>query len=73
MTSCMVNASLGSRIRSARKDAGISPEALAVDLGVSAATIFRIERDATDVSVKRLGRIAEVTGKPISYFIGQAA
>lgn len=64
-----MNASLGVKVRNARREAGLTPEQLAVGLGVSAATIFRIERDASDVTVSRLGLIAQATGKPISHFL----
>ncbi len=65
--------SLGTKVRNARREAKIPPEVLAVALGVSVATVFRIERDVSDISVKRLGQISAATGKPISYFIGNAA
>ncbi len=68
-----MNDSLGTKVRNARREAQIPPEVLAVALGVSVATVFRIERDVSDISVKRLGQIAEVTGQPISYFIGNVA
>ncbi len=61
--------SIGTKVRDARKAAKLSPESLAVALDVSAATIFRIERDATDVTVARLALIAKATGRPISYFL----
>lgn len=60
---------LGERVREARKAAGLSPEQLAVALDVSSATMFRIERDATDVTVQRLAKIAEATRRPMSYFL----
>lgn len=68
-----MSASLGAQVKSARVGAGLSPEALAVELGVSAATVFRIERGDSDVSVKRLQKIAEATQKPLGYFLGSAA
>ncbi len=66
--------SIGTKVRTARREAKMSPEELAVALGVSSATMFRIERDATDVTVQRLALIAEATGRPMSYFLnGEAA
>lgn len=65
----MLTASLGAKVRIARKEANLTPEQLAVALGVSAATIFRIERDDSDVTVARLHLIAQATGKPIGHFL----
>lgn len=68
-----MSASLGTQVRNARKEAQLKPEDLAVALGVSVATVFRIERGDSDVSVKRLQKIAEATRKPLGYFLGAAA
>lgn len=65
--------SIGTRVREARKEANVSPEQLAVALGVSTATVFRIERDDSDLSVKRLEVIAKTTQKPIAYFLNGLA
>lgn len=60
---------LGTRIRKARHVARLTPEQMAMELGVSVGTLFRYERkDAAKLSVGRLLRIADVTKRPISFF-----
>lgn len=63
---------LGTKIKEARKSAGLSPEQLAVALNVSVATLFRIERGTTDVTVGRLWLIAHETGHPVAYFLNNS-
>lgn len=61
---------LGTRIRKARHEAELTPETMAVQIGVSVGTLFRYERgEAAQLSVSRLTKIASVTGKPLSYFL----
>ena len=61
---------LGTLIRRARHEAKLTPEAMAVELGVSVGTLFRYERgEALNLSVGKLARVAVVTGKPLSYFL----
>lgn len=61
---------LGSRIRKARHLAKLTPEQMAMELGVSVGTLFRYERgEALNLSVGRLARIAAVTEKPMAYFL----
>lgn len=61
--------SLGTRIRNARKEAGLTAEQLAPTVGVTMGTLLRWERDEFAPSVKKLRRIAEATGQPLTYFI----
>lgn len=61
---------VASRIREARNDAGLSRETVAYELGVSLATVVRMEtgRGKRGVTVDRLSKIAALTGKPLAYF-----
>jgi transcriptional regulator with XRE-family HTH domain len=61
---------IGQRIRQAREDAGLTQAELADKIDVATAqSISRYERGETEVSARRLRRIAEATGKPLSFFI----
>lgn len=65
---------LSKRIAQARGDAGLSREQLAGELGVSLATVVRMETGRTKrVSADRLLEVARVTRKPLSFFLGKAA
>lgn len=60
---------LGDRIRQARREAGLTAEQMAPLIGVTLATIYRHETGKTkQIGFARLVRIAEVTGKPLSWF-----
>jgi transcriptional regulator with XRE-family HTH domain len=60
---------LAARIRTARKEAGLTREHLAGKIDVSLATVVRYETGRTqNISTVRLSRIAEATGKPIVWF-----
>ena len=65
--------SIGSRIRQAREDAGFTAEQLAPQIGVTMGTLLRWERDEYAISVKNISRIAELTGRPLSYFVSDKA
>ena len=65
--------SIGSRIRTAREEAGFTAEQLAPLVGVTMGTLLRWERDENEISVKRLRKIAELTGKSFTYFVSEAA
>lgn len=72
MTSNTMTSSVGAKVKEAREQAGLSPEQLAVEIGVSVATLFRIQRGC-DVKVERLAAIARATRKPLSFFLQDAA
>jgi transcriptional regulator with XRE-family HTH domain len=62
------------RIRQARTAADLSREAIAAELGVSLATIVRMETGRTRrISVESLRVIARVTGKPLGWFLSEMA
>ncbi len=61
---------LPTRIRAARAEAGLTREQMAPMLGVSLRTRPRWESGETPrVSFDALRRIAEVTQKPLAYFV----
>jgi len=60
---------LGSRLRQARTDAGYSIQRLARELDVDPRTVNRWQADKAVPSIVRLGELARVLGKPVSYFI----
>lgn len=66
--------SLGELIRQARKDAGFrNAESLAVALGVGQRTVQRWETGKSEPTVRRVAQVAELTGKPLAYFINGEA
>lgn len=65
---------LGARIRQARRDAGFTNvETLAVRLGVGQRTVQRWEADQAEPTLARLREVAALTGKPLGYFLAEAA
>lgn len=58
------------RVRAARKEAGLSREQVAQALGLSMSTIIRIETGRADIGYRRLVALAELTGKPVGFFVG---
>lgn len=70
---CQVADKVSSRIRSARTEAGLTREQMAPRLGVTLRTLSRWESGETPgISFTSLALIAEVTGKPIAYFVSAA-
>jgi transcriptional regulator with XRE-family HTH domain len=65
-------ARLEDRIRQARRESGLSQEALAERVGVPPADLRGYEEGA-EVSPGRLELIAVATGKPVSFFVDGAA
>jgi transcriptional regulator with XRE-family HTH domain len=59
------------RIRQARADRGWKQKHLAAEVRVEPITVSRWERGATTPDFNALGLIAEATGKPLSYFLGE--
>jgi transcriptional regulator with XRE-family HTH domain len=61
---------LGERIRTARAAKGWKQKHLAAEVDVEPITVSRWERGATTPDLDVVGRIADATGKPVSYFVG---
>lgn len=62
---------LGERIRSARADKGWKQKHLAAEVDVEPITVSRWERGATSPDLEVISHVAEATGKPLSYFVGE--
>ena len=57
---------IGQALRTARKQRGLTMQTVADDLGMSIATISRLERgDLADIGVRRVLRVAEYVGMQV--------
>jgi transcriptional regulator with XRE-family HTH domain len=65
-------AEVGGKIRAARADKGWKQKHLAAHVQVEPITVSRWERGATTPDFDALRLIADATGKPLSYFLGEA-
>lgn len=64
---------LGERVRQARREAGLSAEELAYGLGMSVSSVYRWEQErGTPPAARKIRRVAELTGKPLKFFIEDA-
>jgi transcriptional regulator with XRE-family HTH domain len=63
---------LGERIRSRRKELGLSLRALGEEIGVTASFLSQIERDLASPSINTLRRLAEALGTPIFQFLADS-
>ncbi|MGV1912055.1 helix-turn-helix domain-containing protein [Agrobacterium vitis] len=59
---------IGSRIRGARHNAGISQTTLATALGITFQQIQKYEKGTNRVGGSRMAEIAKTLGKPVAYF-----
>jgi transcriptional regulator with XRE-family HTH domain len=64
-------AEVGGKIRSARTAKGWKQKHLAAEVRVEPITVSRWERGATTPDFNALALVAEATGKPLSYFVGE--
>ncbi len=62
---------LGQRIRAARAEKGWKQKHLAAQVDVEPITVSRWERGATSPDLEVISHVAEATGKPLSYFVGE--
>jgi transcriptional regulator with XRE-family HTH domain len=62
---------IGRSVRQLRREEGISAQFLAKVLGVTQATISRIENGITSITADKLCFLASTYNKPLSYFIGE--
>ena len=63
-------ARLGDKIRAARAEKGWKQKHLAAEVDVEPITVSRWERGATRPDLDVLHQLAEATGKPVGYFVG---
>jgi DNA-binding transcriptional regulator YiaG len=69
MVKGLVTPTVGGLIRQARHEALLSADELAHQLGVTANTVYRWERDDHEVTVAKLRLIGVATNKPLAYFL----
>ncbi len=60
---------LGARLRNARHGVGLTQEAVAGAIGVSWMTVHRWEHDQRTISEDKLGRLSELYGRPVRWFL----
>jgi transcriptional regulator with XRE-family HTH domain len=70
-TVTLQKAHVAARIKSARADKGWKQKHLAAQVKVEPITVSRWERGATTPDFNALTLIAEATGKPLTYFLGE--
>ena len=64
-------AEVGAKIKSARTAKGWKQKHLAAEVKVEPITVSRWERGATSPDFDALALIAEATGRPLSFFLGE--
>jgi transcriptional regulator with XRE-family HTH domain len=69
MSDTPTSVTLGAKIAAARDAAQMRPEALAAALEVSVETLRRYESGRTVPSYLAVVRVAELTGKPVDWFV----
>jgi transcriptional regulator with XRE-family HTH domain len=65
-----VSAGLGTRIRSARRDAGMSQGQLAQALNTTQSAISLYEAGQRSVGIDMLLNVAKILNRPLHYFLG---
>jgi len=65
-----ISASLGQRIRTARKDAGMSQGQLASNLNTTQSAISLYEAGQRSVGIDMLLNVAKILNRPLHYFLG---
>lgn len=66
-----VSASLGARIRAARRDAGMSQGQLAQALNTTQSAISLYEAGQRSVGIDMLLNVARILNRPLHYFLGE--
>jgi transcriptional regulator with XRE-family HTH domain len=66
-----VSATLGSRIRAARRDAGMSQGQLASSLNTTQSAISLYEAGQRSVGIDMLLSVARILNRPLHYFLGE--
>jgi transcriptional regulator with XRE-family HTH domain len=64
---------LGSRIRQARRQSGLSQSQLALKIGAHVTSVSDWERGVNEPSVRHMTSIAEATGKKLDWFVESRA
>ncbi len=66
-----VSATLGNRIRAARRDAGMSQGQLATALNTTQSAISLYEAGQRSVGIDMLLNVARILNRPLHYFLGE--
>jgi transcriptional regulator with XRE-family HTH domain len=66
-----VSATLGQRIRTARRDAGMSQGQLAAALSTTQSAISLYEAGQRSVGIDMLLNVARILNRPLHYFLGE--
>jgi transcriptional regulator with XRE-family HTH domain len=66
-----VSANLGNRIRTARRDAGMSQGQLATALNTTQSAISLYEAGQRSVGIDMLLNVARILNRPLHYFLGE--
>jgi len=66
-----VSANLGNRIRTARRDAGMSQGQLATALNTTQSAISLYEAGQRSVGIDMLLNVARILNRPLYYFLGE--
>ncbi len=66
-----VSANLGQRIRTARRDAGLSQGQLASELSTTQSAISLYEAGQRSVGIDMLLNVARILNRPLHYFLGE--
>lgn len=66
-----VSANLGNRIRTARRDAGMSQGQLATALSTTQSAISLYEAGQRSVGIDMLLNVARILNRPLHYFLGE--
>ena len=66
-----VSAGLGARIRTARRDAGMSQGPLATALSTTQSAISLYEAGPRSVGIDMLLNVARILNRPLHYFLGE--
>lgn len=69
--SAPVSATLGQRIRAARRDAGMSQGQLATALSTTQSAISLYEAGQRSVGIDMLLNVARILNRPLHYFLGE--
>lgn len=64
---------VGQRIRQVREQLGLTQDAVAKHLGVTRPVVTNIEQGKRPLNLEELGKLADLFGYPIGFFLGSAA
>lgn len=64
---------IGSRIKQARKEKGLTQEKLSDMLDVSVGYVSQVERGTTKISLDLLGALSGLLDKDISFFVSESS